>query len=257
MAYIYKKNIANRNNYGAYRSTSKIKYIVIHFTANDGDKDENNGKYFKNNIVRASAHYFVDSDSVTQSVPDNYIAWSVGDTRYSNYKETGGASYYGKCTNTNSISIELCDDVKNGKIYPSAKTIANAIELTEKLMKQYNVPKSRVIRHFDVSGKYCPGYWSGTKAKNKKWETEFWNKLNLDSSAKKSTVKKSTPYVVTVTNPSLNVRAGAGVDYKIVDTVKKGEAFTIIATKKVGLSTWGKLKSGIGWINLKYTKKVK
>lgn len=257
MAYTYKKNIANRNNYGAKRSTSKIKYIVIHFTANDGDRDENNGKYFANNIVRASAHYFVDSDSVTQSVPDNYVAWSVGGSRYSNYKETGGATYYNKVTNTNSISIELCDDVKNGKIYPSAKTIANAIELTEKLMKQYNVPKSRVIRHFDVNGKLCPAYWSGTKAKNKKWETEFWDKLNLDKSAKKSTVKKSTPYTVEITTTPLMVRAGAGADYKVVTSVKKGEVYTIIATKKVGMSTWGKLKSGVGWINLKYSKKVK
>jgi uncharacterized protein YgiM (DUF1202 family) len=124
-------------------------------------------------------------------------------------------------------------------------------------MKQYNVPKSRVIRHFDVNGKQCPGYWSGTKAKNKKWETEFWNKLNLDESAKKSTVKKSTSFVVSVTSATLNVRTGAGVDYRIVKTVEQGDAFTIISTKKVGMSTWGKLKSGAGWINLKHTKKVK
>ena len=41
-----KTNLANRNNYGAKRSTSKIKYIVIHYTANDGDTDEGNGNYF-------------------------------------------------------------------------------------------------------------------------------------------------------------------------------------------------------------------
>lgn len=32
--------------------------------------------------------------------------------------------------------------------------------------------------------------------------------------------------------------------------------YTIVETKKVGTETWGKLKSGIGWINLRYTKKV-
>ena len=64
-----KEYLANKNNYGGKRSTSNIKYIVIHYTGNDGDTDENNSKYFKNNIVKASAHYFVDDDSITQSVP--------------------------------------------------------------------------------------------------------------------------------------------------------------------------------------------
>ena len=32
--------------------------------------------------------------------------------------------------------------------------------------------------------------------------------------------------------------------------------YTIVAEKAVGNSLWGKLKSGAGWINLKYTKKV-
>lgn len=32
--------------------------------------------------------------------------------------------------------------------------------------------------------------------------------------------------------------------------------YTIIETKKVGTETWGKLKSKVGWINLRYTKRV-
>ena len=71
-----KVNLANPANYGGKRS--KIEYIVMHYTANDGDSDEGNGNYFHNNVVNASAHYFVDGDSITQSVPDNYVAWSVG-----------------------------------------------------------------------------------------------------------------------------------------------------------------------------------
>ena len=34
------------------------------------------------------------------------------------------------------------------------------------------------------------------------------------------------------------------------------EAYTITEDKKVGSETWGKLKSGAGWINLKNTKKI-
>ena len=68
---------ANSKNYGGKRSIGNIKYIVLHYTANNGDTDTGNGNYFANNIVGASAHYFVDEDSCTQAVPDDYIAWPV------------------------------------------------------------------------------------------------------------------------------------------------------------------------------------
>lgn len=150
-----KTKMAHRNNYGNQRDVSQIEYLVIHYTSNDGDTDEGNGNYFANNIVKASAHYFVDDDSITQAVPDNYVAWAVGGTKYPSCSYTGGGKFYGICTNTNSISIEICDDVKNGVVYPSAKTIENALDLARMIMKQYNIPKERVIRHFDVTGKLC------------------------------------------------------------------------------------------------------
>ena len=187
MAYVFKTNIANKANFGAKRSTDKIKYIVIHYTANDGDTDENNGKYFANNIVKVSAHYFVDDDSVTQSVPDDFVAWSVG----GGLQGSGGHTFHKKCTNTNSISIELCDDVKNGVVYPSAKTIENAIALTKELMKKYNIPKENIIRHYDVTGKLCPAYWCGTVEKDAKWLSEFWNKLDGTVSKTEKVVAKN------------------------------------------------------------------
>lgn len=60
------------------------------------------------------------------------------------------------------------------------------------------------------------------------------------------------PYLVSVTASVLNVRAGAGITYKVKTTVKKGEVYTIVAEK----NGWGKLKSGAGWISLKYCKKL-
>lgn len=156
MAYKLKKRLAHRANYGPKRVLSRIKYIVIHYTANDGDSDEGNTNFFQNNIKYASAHYFVDGDSITQSVPDDYIAYSVGGNKYADCNKTGGGKFYGQCTNTNSISIELCDEVRNGKSDFTTATIENAVELVKDLMKKYNVDISRVIRHFDVVGKLCP-----------------------------------------------------------------------------------------------------
>lgn len=51
-----------------------------------------------------------------------------------------------------------------------------ALALTRELMKKYNIPASNVIRHFDVTGKLCPAYWSG-KENAGKWEKEFHGKL--------------------------------------------------------------------------------
>ncbi|WP_313524617.1 peptidoglycan recognition protein family protein [Anaerotignum sp.] len=147
---------AAKENYGNKRDTKNIKYIVIHYTANDGDADESNARYFQNQIVEASAHYFVDDNSTTQSVPDNFVAWSVGGEKYPSCATTGGGKWYGTCTNNNSISVELCDVVRNGKNDFTEKTLANAAELVRSLMKKYNVPIENVIRHFDVVGKVCP-----------------------------------------------------------------------------------------------------
>lgn len=247
MSYKLKKNLANRNNYGSKRSTKDIKYLVIHFTANDGDTDENNGKYFANNNVGASAHYFVDSDSVTQSVPDNYVAYAVGGRKYDDCDKTGGGSQYGKCTNYNSISMELCDDVKNGKIYPSKGTIENAIEHAKKLMKKYNIPKSRVIRHFDVNGKKCPGYWCGSDAKDKKWREEFWDKLEEPKKVSKYYDKytgNSTSIDVVFKAIGVQAKYRGSVAARTPIAKANGILLTYKGTEKQNLSLINKAKKG-------------
>ena len=61
-------------------------------------------------------------------------------------------------------------------------------------------------------------------------------------------------FLVQITCNSLYVRAGAGTNHKIVGSVKKNYRYTIVDTK----GSWGKLKSGAGWINIstKYVKYV-
>lgn len=151
MSYEIKKRLANRANYGSKRDISKIKYLVIHYTSNDGDSDEANANYFANNVVKASAHYFVDDDSVTNSVPDNYVAYSVGGKCQSNHHPM-----YQVITNSNSLSIEMCDTNKNGVVEITEKTLENTYALARALMKKYNIDINHVYRHYDVNGKLCP-----------------------------------------------------------------------------------------------------
>ena len=61
--------------------------------------------------------------------------------------------------------------------------------------------------------------------------------------------------MVKVKDNALNVRKGAGLTYSVATTIKKNEVYTIVEEKSVTNSDgskamWGKLKSGIGWINV-------
>lgn len=147
----------NPGNYGGYRPLSAIKYIVIHYTANEWDSAASNLNYFKNNVVKASANYFVDSKQIGVSVPDEVYAWHCG----GGLQGSAGHKWYGVCNNYNSIGIEICDDTKDGHVKPTKKALTNAQMLAAALMKKYNIPIENVIRHWDVTGKECPKYFIG------------------------------------------------------------------------------------------------
>ena len=140
----------NSTNYKAGR-TSGIKYIVIHYTANNGDTAKNNADYFANNKnLSASAHYFVDENTVWQSVKDTDTAWHCGANTYK----------HPYCRNSNSIGIELCSRKdSSGNYYFKDATVKNAVDLTKSLMAKYNIPATNVIRHYDVTEKICPKYY--------------------------------------------------------------------------------------------------
>ena len=74
----------------------------------------------------------------------------------------------------------------------------------------------------------------------------------LGKEVKTTNVTTSKSYKVKVTSDTLNVRVGPGVKHCIVGQVHENEVYTIIETK----NGWGQLKSGIGWISLKYTKEI-
>lgn len=136
----------NTANYGGLRA-KKVKYIVVHYTAGNGDTARDNGIYFQRNEVGASAHWFVDETMALNSVPEEFVAWHCG-----------GANYvHPECRNSNSIGVELCSRRgKDGEYYFLPETVDNAVELVRELMEKYNVPPERVIRHYDVTGKKCP-----------------------------------------------------------------------------------------------------
>lgn len=134
-----------RNVYS--RKGNPIKYLVIHDTGNPnrGAGALAHRNYVENNKRGASAHYFVDDNVIVQYVGDSKSAGSVGD----------GKGRYG-ITNANSLSIEMC--INSDSNYEAM--YKNTVELTKNLMRKFNIPIERVVRHYDASRKNCPGHMS-------------------------------------------------------------------------------------------------
>ena len=177
-----KKNLTNVN-FRKGRAGYRVKFIVIHNTANNGDTDEGNAKYFHDNKLNASAHYFVDEDSATLVVEESNTSWHCADRQKA---VTGGGAFEGVCLNSNSLGIELCSDRVNGELILTEQTQNNGAELTASLMLKYGIPIANVIRHFDVSCKRCPQQfvnhsdaWLRFKRKCLWWATQ--KKFNLTS----------------------------------------------------------------------------
>lgn len=120
------------------------KYIVIHETANT-NKGANALAHFNywntNPRAESSAHFVVDDTRIIQLAELNWRCWHVGDNKG-----------HSDITNSNSIGIEIC--VNSDGNYTKARQ--NAIELVRYLIPITRIPASRVVRHYDASGKRCP-----------------------------------------------------------------------------------------------------
>ena len=176
-----------------------IRYIAVHYTAGTTSR---RGQAMQVRKVflqrRASADFVVDDGTIVQINPDlrNYYCWAVGDSKN---KWTGGGRLYGVATNRNTISIEICSTLRPGTSAVDANhegwslseaSLEQARRLVRHLMQQYGIPKERVVRHYDISGKLCPGVlgWNdgpiyqtngrqtSVKSGSQKWQA-FWQSL--------------------------------------------------------------------------------
>lgn len=136
-----------------------IEYIVIHYFGALGTA-KNTCAYFKSVNRQASAHYFVD-DEIWQAVLDKDASWHCGDG--------GKGTRKGLCTNANSIGIEARPQklstatmlATDRDWYFEKNTEDNLIALVKMLMGKHGIPIENVIRHYDVTAKWCPRPWMG------------------------------------------------------------------------------------------------
>ena len=178
--------------------------------------------------------------------------------------------------NTNAICIEIYGDFDKGKDVMTAAQKKAVIALYGELCKRFKIkPSTSTIRPhcwFTAGGTYLGKYDSSRSAKTCPG-TNFMGygcsttgfakfikevKAYVDGEESKEVVKEKpkdekSEGIYRVRTDELNVRKGPGVNFEKTNEVHKGDAFTIVEIN----GNWGKLKSGIGWINLSYTEKVK
>ena len=115
-------------------------HIVVHNTANDATA-ANEIKYMQSNNNQVSFHFAVDDKEIIQGLPLDRNAWACGD----------GVNGEG---NRKGIQVEICYSKSGGVRFENAEK--NAAKLIAMLLKERNWDISRVKKHQDFSGKYCP-----------------------------------------------------------------------------------------------------
>jgi N-acetylmuramoyl-L-alanine amidase CwlA len=135
--------------------TIKPKALVIHWTANTspGADAVANRNYFEGHPEnKVSAHYVVDDHQVVQCIEETKMAYHVGAKQYKPAALKQLSAYPNDCT----IGIEMCVH-RDGDF---AKTYQNAVDLAASILHRYGWWTPRLWRHFDVTGKACPKFWT-------------------------------------------------------------------------------------------------
>ncbi len=146
------------------RDSSKIKYLIFHYTGMKSDKSAIKRLTDINSYV--SCHYYIDlNGSIIQMVPDSYVAWHAGKSSWGRDKNL----------NKNSIGIEISNPGHEHGYRKFRKIqIRNLIKLSKKLMKKYSIKNKNILGHSDIAPlrKKDPG-------EKFPWHLLFKNKIGI------------------------------------------------------------------------------
>ena len=252
-------NILTKNDCYTAGKKITVKGVMVHSTAAN---NPNLKRYVQPNIegigknllgnhwnrkgLQKCVHAFIGkladgSIATVQTLPWDHRGWH------------GGKGKKGSVNDTH-IGFEICEASLSDKDYFN-KVYKEAVELTASLCKIYNLDPLKdgvVICHSE-------GYKRGVASNHSDvmhWFPKHGKNMDTfraDVAAEMNPKEEAFEnYKVKINTDVLNVRKGAGTSHKIVTTVKRGEVFTIVGEE----NGWGKLKSGVGFIKLSYTKKL-
>ena len=141
--------LISKNRYNRIGLSSVPKRICVHYTGQAGADADRLALFYANVAAGmfpdkpnswTSTQYIIGlNGEVIRIIPDTEIAYAAS----------------GK--NDGTLHIEVCYSKANGEF--EAASISTLRELVQLLMKKYNIPASKVLRHYDLTGKHCPIYY--------------------------------------------------------------------------------------------------
>lgn len=165
-------------------------WIVVHYTACINVGARVMCKAMRNN-KEASSHFYIDSRSIYQAVPLEYVAWHVGNGqckqpnikkersleelskyRCKDWRYDLAASNHLKWKkdnddfngNSHSIGVDICVMKKSRESKKATDTdwyftdgaVENLAKIVAFLARKYHINTDHIIRHGDATGKLCP-----------------------------------------------------------------------------------------------------
>ena len=228
MSYTLRKKEMPKNKYSIKCPYEmKPQGIVVHNTDNNAPASAE-VNYMHSNNNQVSFHVCIDEKEVIECSPFNRCAWHCGNSK----------------GNRTQIGIEIARNKhKDEKLFLQAEK--NAAEYIASLLKKYGWGIDKVTQHANWAPKNCP-----STTRKLGWQ-RFLNMIKKEL----KTTAKFKPYTIIVSSfdGELNIREKPDANSKKVGVLKNGKTKYTIVEEKNG---FGKLKSGAGYICLKYCKKV-
>ena len=129
------------NFYKKKRKPQNIKFIILHYTGMKNDKQSIKRLTDSNSSV--SCHYYIDAyGKILSMVPDLYIAWHAGKSKWKNHN----------LLNKSSIGIEISNPGHNlGYKNFTNKQLSSVKKLISFLIKEYKIDLNNVLGHSDIA----------------------------------------------------------------------------------------------------------
>ncbi len=181
----------------------KPEYLTIHSTGNEKSTAQNERDNLNrpDNTSTTGFHIVVDDRHVIECIPLNKVAYHAGD----------GANGTG---NNKSIGLEICESGDR------AKTVENAVEVSAKILHQYNWGIDKLKRHYDWSGKNCPRILSANNWKE--WEV-FKAKVQAHLNLLNHTVHWAEKHFINLNEKGIKIN-----EKRYDDPITRGEVFALL-----------------------------
>lgn len=200
------------------------KYLIIHYTATASASSAIG--WMLNPTAKVSAHLHLDREGGwVQLVPFDVTAYHAGK---SEWKGLSGLNSY-------TIGIEISND---GKQYYTQKQIDALTEASIALHSEYNFED--ILGHSDISPgrKVDPG---------RHFPMASFKSQVLNGGKPKLVVTKHT-------TTDLNLREGAGTNFKVLEVLKKGVEVNVLSEKDNWSNVFICSSKSIGWVSSSYLK---